>query len=64
MAMVGFPDGTRIRASSISDRCVDDPKPTFGLYLDARWDPTWPVQWFAEWAQANPHPPHASHSRR
>jgi hypothetical protein len=149
MAMVGFPDGTRIRASSISDRCVDDPERTFGLYLDARWDPTWPaivvawedfrlpenpelaatqiagafgraqrgelvevgclggsgrtgtvlacmavlagvpaaeavswvraayrpgavetaaqeawVQWFAEWAQANPHPPPASHSRR
>jgi hypothetical protein len=41
MAIVGFPDGTRVRASSISDRCVDDPGRTFGLYLDARWEPTW-----------------------
>jgi len=24
MAIVRFPDGTRVRASSISDRCVDD----------------------------------------
>ena len=43
MAIVGFPDGTRVRASSISDRCVDDSERTFGLYLDARWQPTWPA---------------------
>jgi hypothetical protein len=43
MAIVGFPDGTRVRASSISDRCVHDPERTFGLYLDARWEPTWPA---------------------
>jgi hypothetical protein len=43
MTIVGFPDGTRVRASSISDRCVDDPERTFGLYLDARWQPTWPA---------------------
>jgi hypothetical protein len=43
MAIVGFPDGTRVRASSISDRRVDDPERTFGLYLDACWQPTWPA---------------------
>ena len=44
MAIVRFPDGTAIRASSISDRCVDDPERTFGLYLDAQWQPTWPAE--------------------
>ena len=43
MAIVGFPDGTRVRASSISERCVDDPERKFGLYLDAQWEPTWPA---------------------
>jgi hypothetical protein len=43
MWIVGFPDGTRVRASSISDRCADDPERAFGLYLDARWEPTWPA---------------------
>jgi hypothetical protein len=39
---VTLPDGTRIRASSIVDRVEDDPARDFGLYLDARWEPTWP----------------------
>jgi hypothetical protein len=43
MATVRFPDGTRIRASSIADRRVDDPERKFGLYLDATWEPTWPA---------------------
>lgn len=43
MAIVCFPDGTRVRASSISERRVDDPERTFGLYLDAQWQPTWPA---------------------
>lgn len=43
MAIVCFPDGTRVRASSISDRRVDDPERTFGLYLDGHWQPTWPA---------------------
>ena len=43
MAIVRFPDGTRVRASSISERRVDDPERTFGLYLDAHWKPTWPA---------------------
>lgn len=43
MSIVRFPDGTHVRASSISDRRVDDPERTFGLYLDAQWQPTWPA---------------------
>lgn len=43
MAIVAFPDGTRVRACGISDRRVDDPERKFGLYLDARWQPTWPA---------------------
>ena len=41
--IVTFPDGTRVRASSIAERRIDDPERTFGLYLDARWNPTWPA---------------------
>jgi hypothetical protein len=37
-----LPDGTRIRASSIFDRVDDDATRDFGLYLDARWEPSWP----------------------
>jgi hypothetical protein len=57
MAIVEFPDGTRVRASSISDRRVDDPERTFGLYLDGRWKPTWPasvVDWEDFGLPANP----------
>jgi hypothetical protein len=42
MALVTFPDGTRIRASPIAERRVDDPERAFGLYLDRQWAPTWP----------------------
>ncbi|HEY6150742.1 MAG TPA: hypothetical protein VIW19_09495 [Gaiellaceae bacterium] len=41
MAMVVFPDGSRVRASSIVERKGDDPERAFGLYLDPRWNPTW-----------------------
>src|SRR5207247_2713985 len=41
--IVTFPDGTRVRASSIAERRIDDPERTFGLYLDPRWNPTWPA---------------------
>ena len=37
-----LPDGTRIQASSIFDRAEDDPSRDFGLYMDARWEPSWP----------------------
>ena len=43
MPIVRFPDGTRVRASSISDRCIDDPERMYGLYLDPRWEPSWPA---------------------
>jgi hypothetical protein len=46
--IVTFPDGTRVRASSILDRRVDDPERSFGLYLDARWEPSWPAD-LIEW---------------
>ena len=42
MALVTFPDGTRVRASPISERQADDPERAFGLYLDKQWNPTWP----------------------
>lgn len=42
MALVDFPDGSRVRASSIVDRRVDDPDRGFGLYADPHWEPTWP----------------------
>src|SRR6185503_8301797 len=41
MALVTFPDGTRVRASPISERQAHDPERAFGLYLDKQWDPTW-----------------------
>jgi protein-tyrosine phosphatase len=42
--LVTFPDGTRVRASSLRERVADDPERAFGLYLDARWEPTWPAE--------------------
>lgn len=46
--IVTFPDGSRVRASSISDRRVDDPERSFGLYLNPRWQPSWPAD-LIEW---------------
>ena len=43
MAVVVFPDGARVRASSLSERRVDDPDRAFGLYADPHWEPTWPA---------------------
>lgn len=45
---VTFPDGTRVRASSIVEREEDDPSRGFGLYMDRRWEPTWPAE-IIEW---------------
>jgi hypothetical protein len=44
VAVVVFPDGARVRASSISDRRDDDPDRAFGLYADPHWEPTWPAE--------------------
>jgi len=57
MAIVVFPDGTRVRASPLAERREDDPERTFGLYLDAHWAPTWPaalVDWPDFGVPANP----------
>jgi len=43
MAVVTFPDGTRVRAVSLAERREDDPERAFGLYLGERWAPTWPA---------------------
>ena len=46
--IVTFPDESRVRASSILDRRVDDADRSFGLYLDAQWEPSWPAD-LIEW---------------
>jgi len=43
VAIVDFPDGSRVRASSLAERREDDPERAFGLYLDEHWAPTWPA---------------------
>lgn len=40
---VRFPDGTRVHASSIFERDENSKTRDFGLYLDERWEPTWPA---------------------
>jgi hypothetical protein len=48
-----LPDGTRIRASSILDRVEDDPSRDFGLYMDVRWEPSWPSD-LIDWGDFGP----------
>jgi hypothetical protein len=43
VAHVVFPDGSRIRASSLVERRAEDPDRGYGLYADARWEPSWPA---------------------
>jgi len=43
VAIVDFPDGSRVQASSLAERREDDPERAFGLYLDEHWAPTWPA---------------------
>ena len=53
-----LPGGTRIRALSISDRREHDPGRTFGLYMDAGWNPTWHaelIDWQDFGVPAQPH---------
>jgi hypothetical protein len=47
VAVVTFPDGSRVRASSLAERDPDDPERAYGLYLDAHWEPTWPAEMVA-----------------
>ena len=46
---VTLPDGTRVRASAIFERKAHDPSRDFGLYMDWRWEPTWPAE-VIDWA--------------
>ena len=46
---VMLPDGTRIRALPISERDEHDRERDFGLYMDERWQPSWPAETIA-WA--------------
>ena len=46
---VTFPDGTRVQARALAERCELDSSRHFGLYMDARWAPTWPAEVIA-WA--------------
>jgi hypothetical protein len=41
---VTFPDGTLVRTSALADRTVNAAWRGYGLYLDARWAPTWPAE--------------------
>ena len=41
---VVFPDGTRVRASSIFERDEHASGRDFGLYMDPRWNPSWPAE--------------------
>jgi hypothetical protein len=41
---VVFPDGTKVRASSLAERDEHAPGRDFGLYLDPRWEPAWPAE--------------------
>ncbi len=39
-----FPDGTLVRASSIFERDEHASGRDFGLYMDPRWNPSWPAE--------------------
>jgi hypothetical protein len=41
---VTFPDGTLVRSSALADRTANAAWRGYGLYLDARWAPTWPAE--------------------
>lgn len=48
MRLVRFPDGTEVRAASLSDRLEHDNWRQFGLYMDEAWCPSWSsyvIQW-------------------
>lgn len=42
MRFVRFPEGTQVRATSLSERQEHDTWRQFGLYLDEGWHPSWP----------------------
>lgn len=40
--VVTFPDGAQVHGTALVERQHDAPEPSFGLYLDRRWSPSWP----------------------
>jgi hypothetical protein len=40
---VSFPDGVVVRGAAVTDRETNADWRDYGLYLDARWAPTWPA---------------------
>jgi hypothetical protein len=42
--VVRFPDGTEVTASPLRARREENPDRDFGLYMDARWAPTWEAE--------------------
>lgn len=44
MSEVCFPDGTVVRGTALASRDVNAGWRDRGLYLDARWSPTWPAE--------------------
>ena len=45
---VVFPDGTAVVACGLRERRAENDERDFGLYMDARWAPTWPGE-LIEW---------------
>jgi hypothetical protein len=45
---VVFPDGTAVDARPLRERKEEDAERDFGLYMDLRWDPSWPAE-LIEW---------------
>jgi hypothetical protein len=45
---VVFPDGTAVDACGLQERRADASDRDFGVYMDARWAPTWPAE-LIEW---------------
>lgn len=43
--IVSLPDGTKIMCSSQHKRQPDEPKPDFGCYMAAGWEPDWLAYW-------------------
>ena len=45
---VVFPDGTKVNAVPLRERREDEAERDFGLYMDPRWEPSWPAE-LIEW---------------
>ena len=45
---VVFPDRTKVNAVPLRERREDEAERDFGLYMDPRWEPSWPAE-LIEW---------------